>query len=64
VSKKETAMNSQIAKIVADQLVSERVAAAARARAAARLRRPFVRRERRAAPPSPAAAGRLRIAGR
>jgi hypothetical protein len=56
-------MHGLIVKTVAEQIIEDRVATASRARRAARLRRPFARRERRAAPPSSVAPGRLRPSG-
>jgi hypothetical protein len=56
-------MHGLIVKTVAEQIIEDRLLAANRARRASRLRRPFARRERRAAPPSSIAPGRLRASG-
>ena len=54
-------MHALIAKTVTEQIVEDRIATASRVRAASRLRRAFARRERRGAPPSSVAPGRLRV---
>jgi hypothetical protein len=54
-------MHSLNARVIAAQIVEERLDTAARARRFGRRRRRFARDERRAAPSSPMPPGRLRV---